>query len=212
LLELPQSKRRVLAQIEYYPTPQQILKMLVNREGWPYKTESKRSFYHTRDRALCSLLYLGCLRVSEAIRIRKSQFETKDSHILIQAIELSKTKVKDKPRRVQFRNARLPLSGERQPLTRLILNHLEVLEDNDRLFPWSLKRNRWNQIVGTRRAWQICNHLLPEFTEHWLRAFGEDYLYDAWDHDILAVSDYVKIDPRTLQEYLRKRHEKYPAV
>jgi hypothetical protein len=33
-----------------------------------------------------------------------------------------------------------------------------------------------------------------------------------WDRDILAVSDYVKVDARTLQEYLRKRHEKYPVV
>jgi integrase len=209
---MPQYKRRVLAQIQYYPRPQQIFKMLVDREGWPYKTESKREFYHARDRALCALLYLGCLRISEAIRIRKSQFETRDSHILIQAIELSKTKVKGKRRRIQFRDAKLPLKGEREPLTRLVMKHVDVLGDKDRLFPWSLERNKENQIVGCTRGWQICNHLLPEFTEHWLRAFGEDYLYDAWDHDILAVSDYVKIDPRTLQEYLRKRHEKYPTV
>lgn len=36
--------------------------------------------------------------------------------------------------------------------------------------------------------------------------------YSEWDHDLLAVSDYVKVDPRTLQEYFRKRHEKYRVV
>jgi hypothetical protein len=29
------------------------------------------------------------------------------------------------------------------------------------------------------------------------------------DHDILAVADYVKVDARTLQLYLRKGYEKY---
>jgi hypothetical protein len=37
-------------------------------------------------------------------------------------------------------------------------------------------------------------------------------LYGEWNHDSLAVSDYVKVDPRTLQEYIRKRHEKYWVV
>jgi hypothetical protein len=32
------------------------------------------------------------------------------------------------------------------------------------------------------------------------------------DHDILAVADYVKVEPRTLQEYIRKRYEKYQAA
>jgi hypothetical protein len=40
----------------------------------------------------------------------------------------------------------------------------------------------------------------------------EDFLYGEMDHDLLAVSDYVKVDPRTLQEYIRKRHEKYRVI
>jgi hypothetical protein len=106
----------------------------------------------------------------------------------------------------------LPLSGPREPLSRLILDYVSLLKDEDRLFPFSLEKNEKGQIAGCKRAWQIIHALLPEFTAHWLRAFGEDFLYGEWNHDLLAVSDYVKVDPRTLQEYIRKRHEKYPVV
>jgi hypothetical protein len=35
---------------------------------------------------------------------------------------------------------------------------------------------------------------------------------DAWDHDMLAVSDYVKVNPRTLEKCIRRSHEKYRPV
>ena len=208
--ELIKTKRRVLKDIEYVPTPKELYEKLTEREGWPYK--QKKEFYHNRDRALCALLYLGCLRISEALRIRTSQFETRSTHILIKGVELSKTRVRNKPRRIGFREVRLPLSGDRAPFTQLIMNYVKLLGEDARLFPWSLKRNQWDQIIGCTRAWQIVNQLLPEYTEHWLRAFGEDYLYDAWQYDLLAVSDYVKVDYRTLQQYIRKRDLRYPVA
>jgi hypothetical protein len=94
----------------------------------------------------------------------------------------------------------------------MILEYVAHLRDEDRLFPFSLEKNGRGQIVGRKRAWQIVHALLPEFTAHWLLAFGEDFLYGEWDHDLLAVSDYVKVDLGTLQEYIRKRHEKYRVV
>jgi hypothetical protein len=42
-----------------------------------------------------------------------------------------------------------------------------------------------------------------------LRQYGDDFLYDSWDHDLMAVSDYTKQDARTFQLYLRKRYQKY---
>jgi hypothetical protein len=42
--------------------------------------------------------------------------------------------------------------------------------------------------------------------------FGEDYLYDQYDHDLLAVADAVKVDARTLQLYIRHRDKKYPVA
>lgn len=202
--------RKTLKDIPYYPEPQEIYDLIMQGEGWQYA--QKKDFYLMRDRALAALLYLGGLRISEAIRIRKNQFLKKKGHVLVRAVKLSKSKVKNKPRRVQFREVQMPLKGEREKLTMLVLDYVNLLEGDARLFPFSLEKNKYGQIVGCKRAWQIVKALLPEFTAHWLRAFCEDYLYDQWDHDLLAVADCVKVDPRTLQLYLRKRHEKYPVV
>jgi integrase len=202
--------RKTLKDIKYYPSPSELYQLITENTGWHYKTKS--DFYHTRDRSLVALLYLAALRVSEALRIKKSQFHERKGYIHIRSIKLSKSRVEGQPRRIQYRDARLPLKGERAPLTELIMDYVALLEKDQRLYPWSLKKNKYGQIAGCKRAWQIVKSLLPEFTCHWLRAFGEDYLYDEWDYDLLAVSDYVKVDSRTLEEYLRKRHEKYPAV
>lgn len=214
-------KRRTLELIPYYPKPHEIFNDLMLSPGWNYKTN--REHYLTRDRALVSILYIAELRISEALRLKKSQFEVLDDHVFVKAIQLSKRK----PGKVAYRDARLPLEGERAKFTDLVLNYSDRLESNERLFPWSLKERtyvlkktyrtkageikhyRSVQMVGTKRAWQIVNKLLPNLTQHWLRAFGEDFLYTKFGHDLLAVADEVKVDARTLQLYLRRRHEKY---
>jgi hypothetical protein len=66
-------------------------------------------------------------------------------------------------------------------------------------------------MVGTKRAYQIVKALLPNYTQHWLRAFGYSYDYDHMEHDLIAVSDKTKADPSSLQLYLRRRYEKYPV-
>lgn len=177
-----------------------------------------------RDRALVSLLYLGCLRASEALRLTKSQFETKRDYILVSTIKLSKRR----PGNIKYREARLPLKGNRACFTKLILDYLETLDSNERLFPWSLKERTFIlkghsyllrngqvkerksvQLVGTKRAYQIVHAILPDWTQHWLRAFGESYLYDQWDHDLIAVADQVKVDSRTVERYLVHRSAQY---
>lgn len=221
--------RRTLESISYYPTPTELYNELMKAKGWHYKTNKEH--YLARDRALVALLYLGAFRISEALRLKKNQFENRGNHIYVKAVQLSKRK----PGKIAYRDARLPLRGKREELTHLVLAYLNLLEEPDaRLFPWSLNvkryksgtyktkakegqkpetKTRWSvQMSGTKRAWQVVNALVPQYTQHWLRAFGEDYLYDAWDHDLLAVADAVKADPRTIQGYLRKRQEKYPPV
>lgn len=217
--------RKVLKDIPYYPSPAQLFKLIMESEGWPYAW--KKDFYLVRDRSLVALLYLGCLRISEAIRIAKNQFVKKRDFIQIHSVKLSKSKVRGQPRRIQFRDVQLPLKGERKELTMLILDYVKLIGDNARLYPFSLEKRKYivkvkvkgvlrekevYQLIGCKRAWQIVKALLPDATAHWLRAYGEDFLYDAWDHDILAVADYAKVDPRTLESYLRKRHERYPVV
>lgn len=204
--------RRTLKDIPYYPTPVEIYDKIMDSPGWPYKNKSP--LLVARDKSLPSLLYLGGLRVSEALRIIKNQFipDKDNRRWIIRSVELSKTRVKGKTRRIRFRDVYLPLTGERAKLTDLVMEYVNMLEPDERLYPWSLERDKNNQIVGCKRAWQVVKAYLPEETCHWLRAYCEDYLYGKWDRDILAVADYIKVNPRQLQEYIRRRHERYPSV
>jgi len=92
----------------------------------------------------------------------------------------------------------MPLTGERAEFTRLVMEYVDVIPDDAQLFPFD-----------TGRGWQIVTSILPDHTCHWLRAYCENYLYDRWDKDLLAVADYIKVDERTLRQYIRRRDEKY---
>jgi len=226
-------KRRTLKLIQYYPSVNEIYERIVSSPGWPYKTNLE--YYRMRDQALCALVFLLGGRVSEILRLRKSQFEHRGSYVLVKGIKLSKSRIKvcrlcrrsirvderlqhlreahglnvkdaeayfaPKPRREQYREeAWLPLTGERAPLTDLVLRYLRLLQEDEKLFKFTRVR-----------AWQIINCILG-VPPHWLRAFCENYLYEKWSGDILAVSDYIKVDVRTLQLYIRKRYRKYRPV
>jgi hypothetical protein len=215
-------QRKTLSQIKHYPNPKEIYKKLISSEGWPYKTN--RKFYLMRDLALAALLYLGSFRISEVLPLKKENFEILESYVWVKDVLVGKKK----EGKIEYREAKLPLLGERKVFTELVLEYLEILQPKQRLFNWSLKveklpvgtytlqdgteKIRYSvRKVGTKRAWQIVNALLPEYTQHWLRAFGYNFDYDNMDHDLMAVSDKTKADPRSLQPYLRRRYEKYPV-
>jgi hypothetical protein len=220
-------RRKTLGQINYVPEPSELYKKLIDSPGWQYKTQDleELDFFAKRDRALASILYLGDLRIIEALPLTEGNFEDKKKYIWVKNIVVGKKR----EGRIVFREAKLPLSGPRKPFTDLIIQYLEKLEPNQRLFPWSLKRvkvplnstytlkdgtvkQRFKvTLVGTTRAWQIVNALLPDYTQHWLRAFGYNFDYDNFNFDIMAVTDKTKADPRSLQPYLRRRYEKYPV-
>jgi hypothetical protein len=215
----------------HIPTPQELYDELITSKGWPYSTQNPKQaeFFHTRDLSLPSLLYLGALRVSEAIPIIKNQFSepTKDErgkHILLKDVRLAKRR----EGKIETNNLELPLIGERAKFTILIQNYLKLLEPNDRLFPWSIEKQRRTikgkqgtyqnrkgetiqrysvRLAGTSRAYQIVKVLLPNITEHWLRAFGEDFFYVLSGKDLVATAAHYKVDARTLANwYLKRRH------
>jgi hypothetical protein len=158
--------------------------------------------------------------------LTKENFEELKGYVWVKDVKVGKKKAG----KIEWREAKLPLKGPRAAFTQLILDYLHTLKAGKRLFPWSLQvkiytvnkpytikktgelRDRVSvQMVGTKRGWQIVNALLPDYTQHWLRAFGYNYDYDHMDHDVMAVSDKTKADPRSLQPYLRRRYEKYPV-
>jgi len=216
--------RLTLSQIKEYPSPTILYKDLMLSLGWNYKTNMAK--FLMRDRALAALLYLGDFRISEVLPLKKEQFTISKDYVHVTSVLVGKRKANS----TLYREAKLPLKGERAVFTKLITDHLQVLKPKDRLFPFSLtkrkypiknsfyitkngtKKQRFSfQMMGTKRTWQIVKALLPNYTQHWLRAFGYDYDYDHMDHDILAVSDKTKADPRSLQLYLRRRYDKYPV-
>jgi hypothetical protein len=212
----------------HVPTPKELYDKLLSSPGWPYKSKDKDKL-HARDLALASTLYLGALRVSEAIPLIKNQFsepieDDRGKHVLLKDVVLAKRKEGKR----ETNNIELPLIGERARFTKLILNYLSRLEPEDRLFPWSIEKRRVAikgksgtyqnkngeivqrysvRMIGTSRAYHIIKKLLPDITEHWLRAFGEDFFYVLSGKDVIATAAHYKVDARTLANwYLKRRH------
>jgi integrase len=193
--------RRTLSEFDFenYPAPSEIYATIVESKGWPYKVQDPR--YQIRDRALVSTLYLGALRVSEALRLRKRQFSFDDADkVVVKSVLVSKRQyAKSKS---NLRSVWLPKSGERARFTGLVMDWLELVPEgeNDRLFPF-----------GRTRAWQIVEAMTGKWN-HYFRALGEAYLYDRWGADILAVADYVNVTPGILAQYIRGAHRNKAPV
>ena len=200
--------RRVLADIPSYPTPAQVFENLQNSEGWHYriKDEKKRAWYRSRDTALVCLLYLAAPRISEALRLVKSQFQFNQAmnRWEIIGMKLSKVKTKNKARVHTYRQeVWLPLDGERAKFTKLFIQFLYVAyEGKDRGIFYFKTNERALQIVGA----------LTGMWNHYFRALGEQYLYRQWGNDLLAVADYVKVDPATLGKYIQESYRDKPSV
>jgi integrase len=200
--------RRVLADIPRYPTPAQVFEQIEQGEGWPYRTQDaeKLAWYRLRDRALVCLLYLAALRISEALRLTKSQFQLNESmnRWEIVGVKLSKVKAKGKARVHTYRQeVWLPLTGDRARFTELFVSYLSVAyEGKDRGIFYYRTPERALQIVGG----------LTGMWNHYFRALGEQYLYRQWGNDLLAVADYVKVDPATLGKYIQESYRDKPSV
>lgn len=78
------------------------------------------------------------------------------------------------------------------------LNNLGMIDDQDRLFPFSEKSSRIDQIVKAMLE-------IPLSLGRSLRR----KLHDHWDKDIPAVASYVQVDPRTIIKYVHGTHTKY---
>jgi integrase len=202
--------RRVLAKIERYPGPKEIYESIISHK-YPYQTNTETSkakaiLLEARDNALAALLFIGAIRISEIERITKQQFSDLEKNpFKLESLKLSKAEKRDRKtgkiitRKSLYRKEIIiPLTGELGNLGKLIRTYLGFLnEKDDRLF--KIKNARVEQIIKTKLG-------LPP---HWLRAYGENYLYGLWDNDIIAVANYLSVDPRTLSLYIHRTPKKY---
>jgi hypothetical protein len=196
------TNRRVLADIEKYPTSDELYNEIMQYQG-SYK--SNLAFYIKRDRALAAIFYIAQLRKSEAHRLTKSQFEYDPFRIV--SVKLSKSEKHSKKtgkiilRKDAYRKEiRIPLEGKLGRFGLLIQEYLDIINNPDKkLFPFSDNAGRDNQILKEMLG-------LPP---HWERAFGENLLYELFDYDLIAVAKYVQVDPQTLSKYIHRTPAKY---
>ena len=209
---------RVLADIPRTLDPEELYDALMKADGWDYKDPDTAELYRMRDRALLALLYLGALRISEALRLRRSQFVylKKKRAWVIRGVKLSKEKtrrklkdgrVMDRPRVHSFREeVWLPASGRRKAFTRLIMDWVEPCGAGLIFGP---QRGTYG-FQTPERALQISLVTLGTWL-HYLRAQGERYLYSQWK-DLIQTANYLQVDPRTLAKYLGTTPEGLRAV
>ena len=188
-------KRRTLEDIKEFLRPTQI-HQLITRKTWPYKT--KFDFYYARDRALMALLYLTCGRITEVLSLKKRQFVMDEDPDFIIITNMIVVKRKKRQRRAPPIRAEVPLPKE-GPLARftaLVMEYLEVLPEDAKLFRF--KR---------RRAWQIVRHVTGKWC-HYFRSQGESWYGKIYD--VFGLKEFVKVTSiETLGDYVQASWRQY---
>lgn len=136
--------------------PEQILEWIENKH-WRYSWN--REFLELRDKALISLTYLLCGRVSEILRLKREQFKEHKRFLIVKEYRVLKNKVN--PIRDDWA---LPKQGRLAPFTAIIRQYLNQLPRT---------RNKVFQIKRAR-AHQIVKKITGKWL-HWFRAMGEAY-------------------------------------
>lgn len=177
-----------------YKSPSQIA-AIIRHNKWPYKT--RRDFYHTRDLALASLLFLTSGRINEVLRVSKDQFEEYEPDpeiLLLRSFYVSKRK-KGKPHPTP--TIPLPRVGSMGQLTRFVEDYLEMLEPGEKLFKFS-----------RARAWAIIRHITkkpgavgPGYWCHWFRAQSLSYQVNLIRSTIAVAKQRGVENPATLAIY-----------
>lgn len=189
--------RRTLRNIVRTYTPEEILQLITART-WPYRTWAP--FYHIRDRALLSLLFLTAGRVGEVLSLVLGQFDRGADPEFIIIRNMLTEKIGPRSSNLPYREEfPLPRSGRLRPYTELVVAYLDKMEEyhiqNERLFPFS-----------RQRAWQIVEHITGKWP-HWFRAQAER-MYGKKLGDLIALKDFVNVvNITTLAKYVKKEWE-----
>ena len=172
---------------------------MIQSKTWPYKTNME--FYKCRDRALISLLFLTCGRISEVLSLTKNQFvfDEDPDFIIVKNMIVVKRKKKAKRKRRSIRDeVPLPRAGPLAPFTRFVNEYLERLSNPEaNLFKF-----------GRHRAWQIVHYITGKWC-HYFRSQGESW-YGKIFSNIFALKDFVGVvDTSTLSDYVKTDWKEY---
>lgn len=169
--------------IDKWLTPEQIYD-LIRVKTWPYKETP--DFYKARDRCLMALYFLTGGRNNEVLRLFKSNFDLTSNarFIFIKEMHISKRAKKTIARygaKVSERiPIRLPLFGKLSPFTFLVQDYLDLLDDDDRLFSF-----------GVRRSHQIIKYVTGKWV-HWFRAMSENF-YGQIFRDAVKLAKFIGV-------------------
>jgi len=198
--------KRTLKDIDEWLTPEQIYELIISKK-WPYKETPQ--FYMKRDRCLMALYFLTGGRNNEVLTLKKKNFKlTADPQfIILKGMRISKRTKKTISRfgaKVTRRtNIRLPLFGKLGPFTLLVMDYLDVLDDDDKLFSF-----------GTHRSHQIIKYVTGKWV-HWFRAMSENFygqiFMDAVKlakfigvKNVQSVMDYIPFDEKAYEKDLER--------
>jgi len=197
-------KRRTNEDIKERFGIEQIHNLITSKE-WPYKTQE--DFYHARDKALMSLLFLTAGRISEVLSLTKEQFdmEADRNFVIIRNMILVKRLKTRKGKPVRHKTSPirdevpLPLRGPLSKFTRLVLDYLLLVDDPKAKL---LK-------FGRHRAWQIVNYITGEWC-HWFRSQAESYYGKYVFNTPFALRDFVGVtNIESLGPYVKTQWRDY---
>jgi len=191
--------KRTLKDIKYRLSPKQVYDLICGK-AYPYAWS--RFFYQTRDRALLALLYLTGGRISEVLRLRKSQFDfdLDPNFVVIRDMVVVKRKKSIVAKEgYPIREVALPLKGRLAAFTRLVIKYLELLDEDEKLFKFT-----------RQRAWQIVYYITGKWN-HYFRSQAESYLGRyVFRRDPVGLAEYMGIkNVQTLREYVKTSWEDY---
>lgn len=201
----PVESRRANVNIQHRLRPDEVYELIAVKT-LSYKTTPE--FYHSRDRALLSLLYLTAGRITEVLLLNKSQFdfESDTDFIIIRDMQVVKRRKETIYKHgTPLREVPLALKGQLSPFTQLVLDYLDRVQDDAMLFP-SNKRSRSH--ISRQRAWQIVYGITGKWC-HYFRSQAESH-YGRVFKDVIALADFVRVvNVQTLAEYVKTDWKDY---
>jgi len=177
--------------------------------GYDFLVRLAEAMGHPMYKALIALLFETGGRVSEVLRLRKSNFVRRKNYLEVREMPVLKRyrkvrRVSDSSkksgfrwiteRKKEFRSIPIPYDS---PLVPYILDYLRTLRDDELLFPIT-RQTAFNKI---REAGKRLNERL-ELYPHWFRAQKASQLASEYGFDVFGLKEFFKwVDDDMAEHY-----------